>query len=311
MPSTTSSTVSADFDSSTVMTPSLPTFSIASAIRLPTALSLLEAIVATWAISFLSLVDFEMPLRSFTSASTAASMPRLRPIGLAPAVTFLRPSRKIAWASTEAVVVPSPATSEVFEATSRTICAPMFSYLSFSSISLATVTTSLMILELTNFLSMTTLRPFGPSVAFTAAAMTVTPLSSALLASSSNLSCFGMDDDPPLVENGEDVFLAHDEEFFVVDLDLGARILPEQDLVAGLDVERHLLAVVVDLTVADGDDLALLRRLLGRVRDDDPAPLDLLFLQTLDQDPIVQRTNLHLPAPSGFIVVARVSTCRR
>ncbi len=33
--------------------------------------------------------------------------------------------------------------AEVFEATSRTICAPMFSNLSSSSISLATVTSSL------------------------------------------------------------------------------------------------------------------------------------------------------------------------
>src|SRR2546428_43628 len=44
---------------------------------------------------------------------------------------------------------------------------------------------------------MTTLRPFGPSVAFTASAMMFTPLSSALRASSSNLSCFGMDHVPP------------------------------------------------------------------------------------------------------------------
>src|SRR2546428_828159 len=131
MPSTTSSTVSADFDSSTVMTPSLPTFSIASAIRLPIVLSLFDAIVATWAISF----------------------------------------------------------------------------------------------------SMTTLRPLGPSVAFTASAMILTPLSSALRASSSNLSCFGMSRIPPLGENGEDVFLAHDEVLFVVDLHLGAGVLPEQDLV--------------------------------------------------------------------------------
>ena len=40
-------------------------------------------------------------------------MPRLSATGLAPAVTFLRPSSKIASASTVAVVVPSPATSEV------------------------------------------------------------------------------------------------------------------------------------------------------------------------------------------------------
>ena len=127
MPSTTSRTVSADFDSSTVMTPSLPTFSMASAIRLPMVLSLLEAIVATWAISFLSLVDFDIFLSSSTTASTALSMPRLSPMGLAPAVTFLRPSRMMAWASTVAVVVPSPAMSEVLDATSFTIWAPMFS----------------------------------------------------------------------------------------------------------------------------------------------------------------------------------------
>src|SRR6058998_2222076 len=242
MPSTTSNWVSADFDSSTVMTPSLPTFSIASAIRLPIVLSLFEAIVATCAISFLSLVDLEKVLRLATTASTAASMPRLRPIGLAPAVTFFRPSRKIACASTVAVVVPSPATSEVFDATSLTICAPMFSYLSLSSISLATVTPSLVIVGLPNFLSMTTLRPLGPSVAFTASAMILTPLSSALRASSLNFSCFGMDRFPPgdlvgfwdlvdswLLENGEDVFLAQDQVVVAVDLDFVARVLAEQD----------------------------------------------------------------------------------
>src|SRR5207245_11074436 len=159
--------------------------------------------------------------------------------------------------------------SEVFEATSFSICAPMSSLGSLSSISLATVTPSLVIVGLPNFLSMTTLRPFGPSVAFTAAAIIVTPLSSALRASSSNLSCFGMDRVPPLLENGEDVFLAHDEVFFVVDLDLGARILAEQDLVAGLHVQRDFLAVVADLARPDGDHLALLSLLLAGVRDVD------------------------------------------
>jgi hypothetical protein len=36
-------------------------------------------------------------------------MPRLMPTGLAPEVTFFKPSSKIASASTVAVVVPSPA----------------------------------------------------------------------------------------------------------------------------------------------------------------------------------------------------------
>ena len=110
-------------------------------------------------------------------------MPRFSPIGLAPAVTFLIPSRTMAWASTVAVVVPSPAISEVLEATSLIIWAPMFSLGSFSSTSLATVTPSLVIVGLPNFLSMTTFRPFGPRVAFTASAMMLIPRNSAARAS--------------------------------------------------------------------------------------------------------------------------------
>src|SRR5438046_9379129 len=96
------------------------------------------------------------------------SMPRLRSIGFMPAATELAPSLTIACASTVAVVVPSPAWSEVFEATSRTICAPMFSNLSSSSISLATVTPSLVMRGAPNDLSSRTLRPLGPSVTRTA-----------------------------------------------------------------------------------------------------------------------------------------------
>src|SRR5439155_242163 len=88
-------------------------------------------------------------------------------------VTDLSPSRKIAWASTVAVVVPSPARSDVLVATSFTIWAPMFSIGSSSSISLATVTPSLVTVGLPNFLSMTTFRPFGPRVIFTASVSSI------------------------------------------------------------------------------------------------------------------------------------------
>src|SRR5512136_1857484 len=81
----------------------------------------------------------------------------------------------MACASTVAVVVPSPATSEVFDATSLTICAPMFSNLFSSSISLATVTPSLVTVGEPHDFSITTLRPRGPSVAFTASARMFTP----------------------------------------------------------------------------------------------------------------------------------------
>src|ERR1700730_5328964 len=174
MPSTISSVVSMVRDSSTVMTPSLPTFFMASAMRFPTTLSVFALIVPTCAIMS-PLTSWESFLISATQAATAFSMPRFNDIGLAPAATVRTPSRKMAWASTVAVVVPSPATSEVLEATSLTICAPMFSSGSCSSISFATVTPSLVMIGAPNFFSITAFRPLGPSVIFTASARAWTP----------------------------------------------------------------------------------------------------------------------------------------
>ncbi len=92
MPSTTSSEVSIDFASSTVMTPSLPTFSIASAMMRPIVSSLFAEIVPTCSI-ILPLTGLLSFLSCALTAATASSIPRLSAIGLAPAVTFLLPSR--------------------------------------------------------------------------------------------------------------------------------------------------------------------------------------------------------------------------
>ena len=146
---------------------------------------------ATWAISVLSSISLAWSLMDSTAAATAFSMPRLRDIGLAPAATLRRPSRIRAWASTVAVVVPSPATSLVLVATSLTSWAPMFSKGSSSSTSRAMVTPSLVIVGAPNFLSMTTLRPFGPRVTLTVSASLLTPASRPRRALSSNLSCLG------------------------------------------------------------------------------------------------------------------------
>src|SRR6266567_4490372 len=143
MPSTISSSVCRLLPSSTVITPSLPTFSIASEMILPISLSALAEIAPTWAISLLVVQALEIFFSSSTTAMTDLSMPRLRSIGFMPAATNFIPSLTIDCARTVAVVVPSPATSEVLDATSFTICAPMFSNLSLSSISLATDTPSL------------------------------------------------------------------------------------------------------------------------------------------------------------------------
>ena len=158
------------------MTPSLPTASIALATSSPMVRSFAE-MVATFVMASAPSTGVAMRRISAIAASTALSIPRLMMVGLEPAATLRMPSRTMACARTVAVVVPSPATSLVFDATSRTSCAPMFSNLSSTSISFAMVTPSLTMLGLPNFFSRTTLRPFGPRVTLTASARMFTPRS--------------------------------------------------------------------------------------------------------------------------------------
>ena len=120
---------------------------------------------------------------NLTTFRFAKSIPFLISIGFAPAVTFFNPSAMIDCAKTVAVVVPSPAISEVLDATSFTIWAPTFSNLFSSSTSFATVTPSFVTTGEPNCFSMTTFLPFGPNVTLTAFANLSTPLLSDALAS--------------------------------------------------------------------------------------------------------------------------------
>ena len=141
----------------------------------PIAPSPLAEMAPTWEISASERTLFAAPSMKPIAVSTALSTPRLRSIGFMPAATAFMPSRAMDCARTVAVVVPSPASSLVRLATSRTIWAPMFSNLSLSSISFATVTPSLVIRGAPKDLSSTTLRPLGPSVTLTASARMLTP----------------------------------------------------------------------------------------------------------------------------------------
>ena len=149
----------------------------------------MEAICAMLCLPSIGLL---MDFSSSTHRSTAFSMPYFTIIGFAPAATFFKPSRTMACARMVAVVVPSPATSLVLVATSRTNCAPMFSNGSSTSISLAMVTPSLVINGAPYLRSNTTLRPLGPTVIFTVSASVFTPRSKARLASSPYLNCFAI-----------------------------------------------------------------------------------------------------------------------
>src|SRR5665213_1234662 len=296
MPSTTSSSVSRLFASSTVITPSLPTFCIASAILSPTSRSPWAAMVPTWAISSLVEIFFDCDFSEATTESTAMSTPRFRSIGFMPAATALAPSRTMACASTVAVVVPSPAWSLVFEATSRTICAPMFSNLSESSISLATVTPSLVMRGAPNDLSSTTLRPLGPSVTRTASARMLTPRSIRSRASPPNLTSLAAIFPVLQMRSGDhahDVGFFHDDKLLAVEFDLGAGPFAEQHPVALLDVERLNLPVFAAGARAARYDLALHRLFLGGVGDDDTARRLRLRFHALHQHAIMQRPKCH------------------
>src|SRR3954452_11948679 len=129
----------------------------------------------------------------------------------------------------------------------------MFSKGSSSSTSRAMVTPSLVMVGAPNFFSMTTLRPLGPSVTFTASASLLTPASRPRRACSSNLSCLGMGLLPDL---GEDVAGVQDEEVLTAGRDLRAAVLAVDDDVADGDVERDQLAGVLGATArADREDL--------------------------------------------------------
>ena len=63
-----------------------------------------------------------------------------------------------------------------------------------------------------------------------------------------------------VLDLGEDVGLAQDQQVLAVDGDLGAAVLGVEDLVALGDVEGDaLLAILVPLAFADGEDLLVLR----------------------------------------------------
>src|SRR3990170_366807 len=140
--------------------------------------------------------------------------------------------------------------SFVLVAASLSSWAPMFSYGSSSSISLATVTPSWVMVGEPNFRSRATLRPLGPSVVATAVARMSTPAFSRRRASSEKASCLaaifklllfsrnhrgcGCDPADLLGQDGQNIALSQDQQLLAVDLDLGSGVLGEKNFVARL-----------------------------------------------------------------------------
>ena len=213
-PSLISSSVSKPFDVSTLITPSRPTLSIASAIISPTSLLPAE-IVATEAISFpvSTLRDFSK--MCFAISLLAISIPSRIKTGFAPFSTAFKPFSIMLCARIVAVVVPSPAVSFVLLATSYTSFAPIFSNLSSSSISFAMETPSFVISGEPYSFSNTTLRPFGPKVTRTASAKILTPFSIDSRASFEKRTSFAIIDSS-LRNYCQNIFIGNYNIFFII-----------------------------------------------------------------------------------------------
>src|SRR5262249_60406840 len=67
----------------------------------------------------------------------------------------------------------------------------------------------------------------------------------------------------------------------------------EEDAIAFLHLEGGALAALEELPVAETQDAALLRLLLGAVGQQDAAGRPLLRLDTLDHDLVIQRYDFH------------------
>src|SRR5215207_2121728 len=88
-------------------------------------------------------------------------------------------------------------------------------------------------------------------------------------------------------DDGKDITCREDQVILALDLDLRAPVLRVDDRVADGDVEGHSLSLF-ESPGADGHDGALLRLLLGRVRDHDAGDRGLLLVARLDDDPVFQ-----------------------
>src|SRR5690606_24264530 len=94
-----------------------------------------------------------------------------------------------------------------------------------------------------------------------------------------------------LLDNAEDVVLAQDQMLNSVELYFGAGVLAKQHSVARLHRRFDALAVV-HLTGADSNDFALDGLLLSGIGNDDTALGFFFFSDSLNDDAVLQGTNL-------------------
>src|SRR5258708_29697219 len=139
---------------------------------------------------------------------------------------------------------------------------------------------------------MTTLRPSGPGVTFTASARLSAPRFKRAGASTLNSRYFAaigaIPPGPCSGELGDDVGFLDEDDFLTVQLDLRAAVLSVDHAIPDLQLHRDRLSLFAPART-HGEDLALDRLLLGGVGDVESALHRLRLLERPDSHPIGQR----------------------
>src|SRR5688572_17428763 len=95
------------------------------------------------------------------------------------------------------------------------------------------------------------------------------------------------------IRDGHDVILLHDQVLHTIQHDILTGVLSDQDGVSRLDIQRHPFAILVASAEASRQDLALLWLFLGGIRNDDGARALSRFLEALNDETIVKRSDIH------------------
>ena len=85
--------------------------------------------------------------------------------------------------------------------------------------------------------------------------------------------------------------------FLALNVDFGPCILAEQNAVALLDLEGDHFSVIASFTTASCNYSTFLWFFLGGVGNDDPSGRCFIFIDALDQEPVLERADFHESFP--------------
>src|SRR5215471_9543784 len=91
--------------------------------------------------------------------------------------------------------------------------------------------------------------------------------------------------------------------FDSVNVDFGSRILAEEDFIVNLDLHGNYFTVLIKFSFPHPNDPTFLRLFFGGVRDNNTPLALFFFLNSLDDDAVLKRPDLHAFPPFPESVV--------